>query len=98
MAAAVGVSNTVGVTVTKQSFASIVRQILAVAGIVMGVLTASVSSLHLPIALSSILTVAGAVILAIEHYVADPSTGTTPMAAVPVVPTATGTAVTVAKS
>ena len=92
----------VGVTVTKQSFASIVRQILAVAGIVMGVLTASVSSLHLPVAISSILTVAGSVLLAIEHYVADPSTGTTSFAkegtvpaVTPTVPTAVGVTVPV---
>ena len=70
-------------TITKQSAASVLRQVLAIAGIVMGVLTASVTSLHLPVVMSTILTVAGAVILAIEHYVSDPSTGTTP----PSVPT-----------
>lgn len=59
-----------------QSVASIARQVLAIAGIVMGVLTASIGSLHLPTAVSSILVVAGSVLLAIEHYVSDPSTGT----------------------
>ncbi len=77
-------------TITKQSAASIARQVLAVAGIVMGVLTASVTSLHLPVVMSSILTVGGAVIIAIEHYVADPSTGTlttqTPAGPAPVAP------------
>ena len=63
-------------TVSKQSAASIFRQILAVAGIIFGVLTASVGSLHLPVAVSSILAVGGTLVLAIEHYVADPSTGT----------------------
>lgn len=63
---------------TNQSVASIARQVLAIAGIVMGVITSSVTSLHLPTAVSSILVVAGSVILAIEHYVGDPSTGSTP--------------------
>jgi hypothetical protein len=62
-------------TVTVQSIASIARQFLAVVSIVMGVVTASVSSLHLPVAVSTALTIAGSVILAIEHYVSDPSTG-----------------------
>ena len=70
---------------TSQQIASIARQVLAIAGIVMGVLTASVTQLHLPTAVSSILVVAGAVILAIEHYVSDPSTGTPQASAKPVV-------------
>ena len=65
-------------TVTKQSFASIIRQVLAVLGIIFGVLTQSVTTLHLPVAVSAWMGVGGAVILAIEHYVADPSTGTPP--------------------
>jgi hypothetical protein len=68
---------------SAQSIASIARQVLAIAGIAMGVVTASVTTLHLPTAVSSILVVAGGVILAIEHYVADPSTGSP--AAAPVV-------------
>lgn len=60
----------------KQSIASIVRQVLAVLASVYGVLSASISQLHLPPAVSAILTAAGPVILAIEHFVADPSTGT----------------------
>jgi tetrahydromethanopterin S-methyltransferase subunit C len=60
----------------NQSVASIARQILAILGIVFGVLTQSIGSLHLPVAVSSILTIGGAVILAVEHYVSDPSTGT----------------------
>ena len=66
----------------NQSLASIARQALALLGIVFGVLTQSVGALHLPVALSSVLAIGGAVILAIEHYVADPSTGTTPAAPV----------------
>lgn len=76
---------------TTQQIGSYIRQALAILGIIFGVLTASVTTLHLPVAVSSILVVAGAVILAIEHYVSDPSTGTpTPtvpvVAPVPVVP------------
>jgi hypothetical protein len=59
-----------------QRYASIARQVLAVLSTVFGVLTASVSALHLPPAVSAILTAAGPVILAVEHYVSDPSTGT----------------------
>jgi hypothetical protein len=63
-------------TVNTQQIGAVARQVLAIAGIVMGVITASVTSLHLPTAVSSILVVAGSVVLAIEHYVSDPSTGT----------------------
>jgi len=62
---------------TVQALSSIIRQIVAVAAVVMGALTASLSAIHLPTAVSAVLTAAGAVILAIEHYVSDPSTGTT---------------------
>ena len=56
-----------------QQISAILRQVLAIAGIVMGVLTASIPSLHLPTAVSSILVTAGAVILAIElDYVGRP--------------------------
>lgn len=67
-------------TINTQSVASVARQILAILGIVFGVLTQSVTSLHLPIAISTAITVGGAVILAIEHYVADPSTGSSTVA------------------
>jgi hypothetical protein len=70
-------------TINTQRLGSFFRQALAVLGIVFGVLTQSVQGLHLPVAVSSIITIGGAVILAIEHYVSDPSTGTTP----PSVPT-----------
>jgi hypothetical protein len=69
---------------TVQSLASIVRQVVAVAAVVMGALTASLSSIKLPTAVSTVLVVAGAVIIAIEHYVGDPSTGST--AETPTVP------------
>jgi len=84
---------------TVQSVASIFRQILAIAGIVFSVLTQSVTALHLSASESAILGVAGALILAIEHYVADPSTGTTatgaptPTPASPGAPVVAGVAV-----
>jgi hypothetical protein len=68
---------------TNQSLASIGRQVLAIVGVVFGVLTQSVSALHLPTAVSSILLVGGAVILAVEHYVSDPSTGSPVVVAPP---------------
>ena len=61
---------------TQQRIASIARQGLALLGVIMGVLTASVSQLHLPVAVSAAITVGGAVLLAVEHFVSDPSTGT----------------------
>lgn len=72
---------------TVQSIASIVRQVLAVVAVVFGVLTASVSALHLPPAVSTALATIGGILLTVEHYVSDPSTGTpapTPTPAVPV--------------
>lgn len=61
---------------TSQQIGSYLRQALAILGVVFGVLTQSVTALQLPTAVSSILVVGGAVILAVEHYVSDPSTGT----------------------
>jgi hypothetical protein len=87
-------------TVNTQQVASIFRQVIAVAALVMGPLTASLSAIHLPTAVSAVLSVLGVLILAIEHYVSDPSTGTptvpvttaqgvvqVPVAPVPVPPT-----------
>ena len=62
---------------TFQSIASIVRQILAVLVTIYGVLSATVSALHLPPAISAVLTAVGPVLLTVEHYLGDPSTGTT---------------------
>ena len=78
---------------TSQQIASVLRQIGAVLVSVYGVLSASVTALHLPIAVSTVLTAAGPAILAIEHYVGDPTTGlgtpvkpTPPPVAAPPVP------------
>jgi hypothetical protein len=86
---------------TTQSVASIIRQVLAVLVSVYGVLSATVSSLHVPPAVSAILTAFGPVLLAVEHFVGDPSTGTPttpakptvgPTTVVTVPPGSTGTA------
>ena len=79
-------------TVTSQSFWSIFRQVLAILGIVFAALTQALQSIKLPPAASVIMGVFGTVILGLEHYVADPSTGTTavtttPAKSVPVVVT-----------
>ena len=74
-------------THTTQSLASIVRQVLAIVGVIFGVLTQSVTALHLPSGVSSVLLVGGAVILAVEHYVSDPSTGSTTPTPAPLVQT-----------
>lgn len=73
---------------TTQQLGSYLRQALAIVGVVFGVLTASVTQLHLPAAVSTVLVVGGSVILAVEHYVSDPSTGTTPAPTVPAPPVA----------
>lgn len=59
----------------SQRTAAVLRQVLAVVAIVFAALTQAVSSLHLPVAVSSVLGIVGGVILAVEHYVSDPSTG-----------------------
>lgn len=43
-----------------------------------GIITQSATALHLPLAVSAIMTAAYPVLLLIEHFVADPSTGTPP--------------------
>jgi hypothetical protein len=86
---------------TLQRFFAVARQVLAVLGVVFGVLTQAIPAMHLPTAVSSVLVVAGGVILAIEHYVADPSTGTTgavPTQSYAVVDPSTGTVATIVPS
>jgi len=56
--------------------AASVRQVLAVLVSVYGVLSSSVTTLHLPVAVSSVLTAFGPVMLVLQHYLSDPSTGT----------------------
>lgn len=58
-----------------QQIASVARQGLAVVAVAMGAVTAALPSLGLPVAVSSALVAVGGVILTVEHYVADPSTG-----------------------
>jgi hypothetical protein len=77
-------------TVTQQSFWSILRQVLAIVSLVFAALTQALQSIKLSPAASVVLGVFGTVILGLEHYVADPSTGSptppTPPAPAPPVP------------
>jgi hypothetical protein len=61
-----------------QQITAIARQVLAIAAVVMGALTSALSGIKLPPAASTALVALGAVILGIEHYVSDPSTGNPP--------------------
>lgn len=70
-------------TVNIQRVSSVVRQVVAVAAIVMGCLTQALSSIQLSPAISTALATIGGVILGIEHYVGDPSTGTPTSAPMP---------------
>lgn len=63
-----------------QRIASIVRQIAGIAALVVGSLQ---DANVVPGRYGWILQAAGAAVLAIEHYVADPSTGTTTKPAAP---------------
>jgi hypothetical protein len=81
---------------TLQAVSSVARQVLAVLVSVYGVLSASVAQLHLPPAVSAVLTAFGPVILAIEHAVSvtptaaanapTPTTATKVVAATPPAP------------
>lgn len=79
-------------TTAEQRIASVIRQVCAIAAIVFGALTQAVGALHLSPAVSAVLVAAGGAVLAIEHYVSDPSTGssttTTPASATQVAPVA----------
>jgi hypothetical protein len=69
---------------TVQSISSIVRQAVAILAFIFGIITQAVSSIHLPTAISGVMAAVGAGILAVEHYVADPSTGSTAATTTPV--------------
>jgi hypothetical protein len=62
--------------VKTQAIAAVTRQIVAVLASIYGIASTHISAIHLPPAVAAILTAAGPVILAIEHFVGDPSTGT----------------------
>lgn len=59
-------------TLNPQSLASVLRQISAVAAIVLG----AIPQTHLGAAAKVPLIAIGGVLLAIEHFVSDPTTGT----------------------
>jgi len=71
-----------------QQISAVVRQVLAVVAVIMGALTQAVSNIHLPVAVSSVLAFVGGLILVVEHYVSDPSTGSTtpPASSTPAAP------------
>lgn len=78
-----------------QRVAAVARQVIAYAALVVGPLTAAVPAMHLPAPVSAVITAVGGVIVVVEHYVGDPSTGTTTAAlpapgAAPGAPTPTG--------
>jgi len=64
-------------TINTQRVGSLVRQLLALLGLVTAIVTQSVGSLHLPVAVSTAIALVSGILLSIEHYVSDPSTGTT---------------------
>lgn len=63
-------------TINTQQIASVIRQVAALAALVIGALQSS-GVLSGNTAGAAVLTAAGAIVLAVEHYVSDPSTGTT---------------------
>ena len=62
---------------TPQAVSSVARQIIAVVTFVFGIVTAAVSTWHIPVAVSAVMTAVGGSIIAVEHYVSDTSTGST---------------------
>ncbi len=60
---------------TAQAIASVIRQVFAVAAVVMGALTQALQGIHLPPALSAVLAAGGLLLLNLEHYLGDTSTG-----------------------
>jgi hypothetical protein len=63
-------------TVNTQKWGSILRQAAGYVGIVMAALTQALSAIKLPPVASGVMGALGVLILGIEHYVSDPSTGT----------------------
>jgi hypothetical protein len=59
---------------TIQAFSSIIRQLASIAAIVLGAIPATA----LPNAVRVALIGPAGLLIALEHYVGDPSTGTTP--------------------
>lgn len=61
-----------------QQIAALARQVIAVLALVFGILTQALSAIHLPPAISATMAALGGGILAVEHYLSDPSTGRPP--------------------
>jgi hypothetical protein len=62
--------------VNTQQIGSLVRQGAAFLGLTAAIVTQAVHAVHLPPAISGTLLAVSGGILAVEHYVSDPSTGT----------------------
>ena len=71
---------------TVQSVTSIARQVLAVLALVFAALTQALASIKLSPAASVVMGVFGTVILGLEHYLGDPSTGTPPVTTTDTIP------------
>ena len=61
-----------------QKLGATLTKIVGIAALVMGPLTATLPSLGLPVAVSTAITTVGGIILAIERWLTDPSTGNSP--------------------
>jgi hypothetical protein len=66
-------------TVNTQQVASWLRQAGAIAAVVISAL----GTISMPSAVRAVIGAAGGILLVVEHYVSDPSTGTTPPAPPP---------------
>ena len=76
-------------TINVNNIVAILRQVLAYLGVIFGILSQSVGSLHLPVAVATAIIAASGLLVSVQHYVANPTTGTpavTPPVAVPGLP------------
>ena len=76
-------------TINVNNIGAILRQVLAYLGITVGISTQSIGSLHLPVAVATAIIAASGLLVSVQHYVANPTTGTptvTPPVAVPGLP------------
>ena len=78
-------------TFDTQQLGSWFRQGIAILGLVFAALTQADSSMKLPVGVSVMLGALGPVIFGIEHFVSDPSTGSTPPVVVQPTPVQPGT-------
>lgn len=70
-------------TVNSSTLTRLFRHVVAAIGTTFGVLTQSVTALHLPVAVSAVLTASYPLLVLLEHY-ADVSTTPPPVVVAPV--------------